>query len=505
MLRPLMRRNDERNVPVESSVPGPSAEDVFADFVKNANAVAQLGNTVRVPLSDIAPKLIETSQPEQQPISRIEALRPRTIEEVEGSELDLVDETPVADPTPEMLALLIEEELADADVEPIEAIPLTRFKSSRPPPPPVQALRPKSIPSLALPPPPSTETPFFGESHPAATEDASGIAVASDFSRASQSPAPFGARLPGEAVSLEASASPWAMLELAPMTQPSLAPPFPDGITPEPEPDVEELSPDLLVDEPEEDEEQELAPSVDRTIVEAFSSIEASEASLELEPVPEELTARPAPRESLIAPRISLEGPLPKHESLPPALQYPEGEVEPVPSELELPMEKIQRADISADAIAPTDEEAEEEFEELDERDIVPDVASLAPPPPPLPEVGEDGQIPAGEMDRFLRDMAVLRRYGHRAQVHRGFEEILRRYPEDLLLLRRVVEFHVEENEKAAAIELLFSLAGRLFERRNVKGMRAALEQVLVLDADNKRATKLIGLLGVRPDTQPGV
>jgi hypothetical protein len=51
---------------------------------------------------------------------------------------------------------------------------------------------------------------------------------------------------------------------------------------------------------------------------------------------------------------------------------------------------------------------------------------------------------------------------------------------------------------------MLFLLAGRLFERRNVSGMRQALEQVLVLDPTHRRAYKLLGLLEQRPDTGTG-
>ena len=46
-----------------------------------------------------------------------------------------------------------------------------------------------------------------------------------------------------------------------------------------------------------------------------------------------------------------------------------------------------------------------------------------------------------------------------------------------------------------AAKECLFRLARGLFERRNVHGMRAALEQVLVLDERDPRAHRLLALL----------
>lgn len=133
--------------------------------------------------------------------------------------------------------------------------------------------------------------------------------------------------------------------------------------------------------------------------------------------------------------------------------------------------------------------------------ELVPDVARIAPPPPPVREKSEDGQIPAGELQRMLDDMAVLLRYGHHGEVRRRLEELMRRYPEDLLLMRRIAEFHLETDDQEAAIEMLFTLARRLFERRNVTGMRQALEQVLVLDPKHRRAYKLLGLLEARPDT----
>lgn len=113
-------------------------------------------------------------------------------------------------------------------------------------------------------------------------------------------------------------------------------------------------------------------------------------------------------------------------------------------------------------------------------------------------ERSEDGQIPARELEGRLGDMAVLLRYGHRAEVAERLDELLAKYPQDLLLLRRVAEFHLEHGHRELARECLFKLATGLFERRNVLGMRAALEQVLVLEPDNARAHKLLALLDKR-------
>ena len=129
---------------------------------------------------------------------------------------------------------------------------------------------------------------------------------------------------------------------------------------------------------------------------------------------------------------------------------------------------------------------------------LVPDVAAVRPPETPVRERSEDGQIPARELEGRLGDMAVLLRYGHRAEVAERLDELLAKYPQDLLLLRRVAEFHLEHGHLELARECLFKLASGLFERRNVVGMRTALEQVLVLEPDNARAHKLLALLDKR-------
>lgn len=136
---------------------------------------------------------------------------------------------------------------------------------------------------------------------------------------------------------------------------------------------------------------------------------------------------------------------------------------------------------------------------------VVPDVGAVAQQESPhVAEGVEDGQMPTRELDQILSDMAVLLRYGHGAQVRERLEHLRRTYPEDLLLLRAIAEFHVAHGDTEAALETLFALAGGLFERRNVEGMRQALEQVLVLDPDNARAYRLLGLLEQRPKGAAG-
>ena len=136
----------------------------------------------------------------------------------------------------------------------------------------------------------------------------------------------------------------------------------------------------------------------------------------------------------------------------------------------------------------------------IEAQKLVPRVKELGPKEAPVPERSEDGQIPAGQLDRILEDMSVLLRYGHHREVGEKLDALLARYCEDLLLLRRISIFHLEHENREHAMECLFKLAGGLFERRNLVGMREALEQVLELDPKNKRAYKLLGLLDARPD-----
>jgi hypothetical protein len=142
--------------------------------------------------------------------------------------------------------------------------------------------------------------------------------------------------------------------------------------------------------------------------------------------------------------------------------------------------------------------------QKLEALKLVPDVKAVAPKETTYVGEGiEDGQMPTRELDRILSDMAVLLRYGHAAQVRGRLDDLRRNYPEDLLLLRRLSEFHIEHDQHDAALETLFALAGGLFERRNVEGMRQVLEQVLILDPKNGRAERLLGLLEQRSDESP--
>lgn len=130
---------------------------------------------------------------------------------------------------------------------------------------------------------------------------------------------------------------------------------------------------------------------------------------------------------------------------------------------------------------------------------LVPDMENVRVPEAPPHERSEDGLAPSGELDRILTDMAVLLRYGHESQVRRSLEVLRLKYPQDLILTRRFAEFYVVNARPDLAVEQLFTLATALFERRNVEGMRQALEQVLVIDPTSERALRLVTLLEQRP------
>jgi hypothetical protein len=180
----------------------------------------------------------------------------------------------------------------------------------------------------------------------------------------------------------------------------------------------------------------------------------------------------------------------------------------PTPQRSERPSKTRDTSEVSARAASaperPNRYGRHDDTMQLEAALAVPDIATVTPPPLPVREGSEDGQIPAGELDRVLSDMMVLARYGHFDEVRARLEAVTQKYPEDVLLLRRVVEFHIELGDRFGAIESLFTLALRLFERRNVFGMRQALEQVLIIEPDNRRAYKLLGLLEQRPSTGTG-
>jgi hypothetical protein len=207
--------------------------------------------------------------------------------------------------------------------------------------------------------------------------------------------------------------------------------------------------------------------------------------------------------------------------TLPPGYPAPEGEIEDdldsgqgrtsvanteqlraavIASRPEAAPKKADRSSPEWSSVVPPPSEATQRREA---KKLVPDFASQKPKPKPAREASEDGLIPSGELDRKLTDMAVLLRYGHEAQAARELEGLRRSYPQDLLLLRRIGEFWSESGRTERALETLFALATGLFERRNIEGMRQALEQAKTLDPNSERANRLLSLLDARPETAP--
>lgn len=159
-----------------------------------------------------------------------------------------------------------------------------------------------------------------------------------------------------------------------------------------------------------------------------------------------------------------------------------------------------QRSSPEWSSVVPPPSEATQRREA---KKLVPDFGAQKPKPKPAREMSEDGLIPSGELDRTLNDMSVLLRYGHEDQVARELDGLRRKYPQDLLLLRRIGEFWSESRRTERALETLFALASGLFERRNVEGMRQALEQAKQLDPTSERASRLLALLDARPENAP--
>lgn len=152
-----------------------------------------------------------------------------------------------------------------------------------------------------------------------------------------------------------------------------------------------------------------------------------------------------------------------------------------------------------ADVVALRPEGPGPDTQRIEAERVVPRVAEVGAPAPTAREKCEDGIMPPRQLEELFAEMTVLAKYGHEGDVRRELDRLSQRYPGDLLLLRRVSEFHLRRGDQERAMETLFQLAARLFERRNVLGMRSALEQVLELDPKNKRAYKLLGLLDARP------
>lgn len=121
---------------------------------------------------------------------------------------------------------------------------------------------------------------------------------------------------------------------------------------------------------------------------------------------------------------------------------------------------------------------------------------------PPV-ERTEAGRMPPGRLEQAFVRMTALLREGRFDEVRSRLDDVVQRYPGDLLLVRQVAEFHIETGDKIGALSALFTLARRLFEQKSFEEMRRVLEKVLVLDPTSERAFRLLGLLDNRPETSP--
>lgn len=126
------------------------------------------------------------------------------------------------------------------------------------------------------------------------------------------------------------------------------------------------------------------------------------------------------------------------------------------------------------------------------------------PMPPPGPKSASGDEMAASELADFLQEMHTLCKYGHPEQVTAEVRTLFKRFPKDLLLRRRIIDFLVEKKLVALATEELYGLGAALFEGGDVEGVRHVVTEVLRLDPHSPRAKRLMKLLAERPATSPG-
>lgn len=107
-----------------------------------------------------------------------------------------------------------------------------------------------------------------------------------------------------------------------------------------------------------------------------------------------------------------------------------------------------------------------------------------------------EGFASAQELEGLMSDMQVLWRYGYDRRVLEELRSLCRRFPKDLLLLRRFAEFCQQVGRPAQAAEFLFVLAAKLYRRRELDAMLATLKQVLELVPGHALAQRLLTMLG---------
>ncbi len=110
----------------------------------------------------------------------------------------------------------------------------------------------------------------------------------------------------------------------------------------------------------------------------------------------------------------------------------------------------------------------------------------------------ERDHIPVRELERAMSDMARLVEVGHVDDVRRQIAGLVEQYPLDLLLLRRISELFLDMKQPRDAVDCLLRIVAVLFERRNFSGMHKVLEQILELDPDDVKASKLLALVEAR-------
>lgn len=101
------------------------------------------------------------------------------------------------------------------------------------------------------------------------------------------------------------------------------------------------------------------------------------------------------------------------------------------------------------------------------------------PPPSPGSILGRQPRDKRAEI--FMREMLVLDKYGHRAQVPKEIDTFLRQSPEDLILRFRLADFAAARVNLQLALELFYTLASRAIEQGDIPLAREVLDRVELL------------------------
>ncbi len=107
----------------------------------------------------------------------------------------------------------------------------------------------------------------------------------------------------------------------------------------------------------------------------------------------------------------------------------------------------------------------------------------------------EDGMAPPRLLERVLENVEVALRFGHRSDVYVLLGALQERYPNDLLLLRRIAETYAEQGDVQEATQVLVRLASALLERNQVEAAREVVERARRLGPHDRRLARLESLL----------